>query len=562
MSIIDWSILVASLLFIVIYGVWKSRAQHTTESFLRGTHEVPWYTIGFSIMATQASAITFLSAPGQAFEDGMRFVQFYFGLPLAMVVLCITFVPMFHRMGCYTAYEFLEKRFDVKTRSLGAVLFLIQRGLSTSLTIYAPSLVLSAMLGWSTIVTNCLIGGMVIIYTVSGGTKAVSYTQKSQMIIILTSMLVAFVMVVNMLPSSISFGDAVFVAGKMGKMNAIDLNFDLTSKYNIWIGLIGGFFLALSYFGTDHSQVSRYLTGSSIAESRMGLIMNGLVKIPMQFFILFIGVMVYVFYLFTQPPVTFNPLEDSKIRQSSYSNEYTLAEQNFKNALETRKEKVHTLITTKETQNQTQIDVAVLAMQQAEKQVKTAKSQATAIMLKNDPKANDKDTNYMFLSFVTTYLPVGMIGLLLAVIFAASMSSTASALNSLASVSVIDVYKRSFNKTGSDQHYLLISRLMTAFWGIFAVFFAEMAGRIGSLIEAVNVLGSLFYGAILGLFLVAFYIKNIGGTAVFIAAILTETVIFYLYKFTTVPYLWYNVIGCVLVISIGWMIEKFIKKPR
>ena len=562
MSIIDWSILVASLLFIVIYGVWKSRAQHTTESFLRGTHEVPWYTIGFSIMATQASAITFLSAPGQAFEDGMRFVQFYFGLPLAMVVLCITFVPMFHRMGCYTAYEFLEKRFDVKTRSLGAVLFLIQRGLSTSLTIYAPSLVLSAMLGWSTIVTNCLIGGMVIIYTVSGGTKAVSYTQKSQMIIILTSMLVAFVMVVNMLPSSISFGDAVFVAGKMGKMNAIDLNFDLTSKYNIWIGLIGGFFLALSYFGTDHSQVSRYLTGSSIAESRMGLIMNGLVKIPMQFFILFIGVMVYVFYLFTQPPVTFNPLEDSKIRQSSYSNEYTLAEQNFKNALETRKEKVHTLITTKETQNQTQIDVAVLAMQQAEKQVKTAKSQATAIMLKNDPKANDKDTNYMFLSFVTTYLPVGMIGLLLAVIFAASMSSTASALNSLASVSVIDVYKRSFNKTGSDQHYLLISRLMTAFWGIFAVFFAEMAGRIGSLIEAVNVLGSLFYGAILGLFLVAFYIKNIGGTAVFIAAILTETVIFYLYKFTTVPYLWYNVIGCVLVISIGWVIEKFIKKPR
>jgi Na+/proline symporter len=525
MSLIDWGILIASLLFIVIYGVWKSSSKHTTESFLRGTQEVPWYTIGFSIMATQASAITFLSLPGQAFEDGMRFIQIYFGLPIAMVILCITFVPMFHKMGCYTAYEFLEKRFDVKTRSLGAILFLIQRGLSTSLTIFAPALVLSAILGWSTLTTNILIGTMVIIYTVSGGTKAVSYTQKQQMTIILSSMLIVLILVIYKLPSHVSLGDAVYIAGALNKFNLIDLSFDLTNKYNIWSGVIGGLFLSLSYFGTDHSQVSRYLTGSSITESRLGLIMNGLLKIPMQFFILFIGVMVFVFYLYTQPPLFFNPLEVDKIKKSALAKEYADAETNYTKALVNRKDKTDQLLVIRKNGDAGQAKTAIEDLRVAEKEVKDSKKQATIVILKNDPKANDKDTNYMFLSFVISYLPVGMIGLLLAVIFAASMSSTASALNSLASVSIIDVYKRSFNTNGTDKHYLLISRLMTAFWGIFAIFFAEMAGRLGSLIEAVNVLGSLFYGAILGLFIVAFYIKSISGTPVFLAAILTEGVI-------------------------------------
>ena len=545
MHAIDWIILVASLAFIVIYGTYKSRAAHTTESFLRGTKQVPWYTIGLSIMATQASAVTFLSAPGQAYEDGMRFVQFYFGLPFAMVVLCITFVPIFHRLGVYTAYEYLETRFDKKTRSLGAILFLIQRGLSTSLTIYAPSLVLSAMLGWPTIITNSIIGGLVIIYTVAGGTRAVSYTQQQQMVIILTSMAIAFGLLLHMLPEEVSFGEAVDIASLAGKMNTIDWHFDLTSKYNVWSGLIGGFFLALSYFGTDHSQVSRYLTGSSIRDSRLGLLMNGVVKIPMQFGILFIGVILYVFFVFTQPPLIFNPLEASRLEKSPSAP--ALAQ------LSAQYQRVHTERSATATRlaqpSASGADKATFLAQS--KALTDIRSKTAELQKSSNPAANEKDTNYVFLYFVTRYLPIGMVGLLLAVIFAASMSSTASALNSLASVSIIDVYKRSFRQEASDGHYLLASRLATVFWGLFAVFFAELAGKMGSLIEAVNLLGSLFYGAILGLFIVAFYFKRIGASAVFYAALIAELCIFFLYEFSKVPYLWYNVIGCGLVVLIA-----------
>ena len=546
---VDWIILVASLAFIVIYGTYKSREAHTTESFLRGTKQVPWYTIGLSIMATQASAVTFLSAPGQAYEDGMRFVQFYFGLPFAMVVLCITFVPIFHRLGVYTAYEYLETRFDKKTRSLGAILFLIQRGLSTSLTIYAPSLVLSAMLGWPTIITNSIIGGLVIIYTVAGGTRAVSYTQQQQMVIILTSMAIAFGLLLHMLPPDVSFSDAVDIAALAGKMNTIDWHLDLTSKYNVWSGLIGGFFLALSYFGTDHSQVSRYLTGTSVRDSQLGLLMNGVVKIPMQFGILFIGVILYVFFVFTQPPLIFNPIEAARLQQSASAPALASLSARYAQLHAERSATATRLALPTPSGN----DRAAFLAQS--KVLTDIRSQTAQLQKASNPKANEKDTNYIFLYFVTRYLPIGMVGLLLAVIFAASMSSTASALNSLASVSVIDVYKRSFVTEASDGHYLLASRLATVFWGIFAVFFAELAGKLGSLIEAVNLLGSLFYGAILGLFVVAFYFKRIGATAVFYAAVLAEVCIFLLYYYTTVPYLWYNVIGCGLVVGIGMTIQ-------
>jgi SSS family transporter len=545
MSGIDWGILIASLAFIVVYGVWKSRGVQTTESFLRGSQKVPWYTIGLSIMATQASAITFLSAPGQAFEDGMRFVQFYLGLPLAMIVLCVTFVPIFHKLKCYTAYEFLEQRFDTRMRSFSALIFLFQRGLSTSLTIYAPSLVLSAMLGWPTVVTNSIMGGLVIIYTVSGGTKAVSYTQKQQMIIILSSMAIAFAVLIHMLPQYVSVVKSLEMAGKLGKMNVIDLSFNPESKYNIWTGLIGGFFLALSYFGTDHSQVSRYLTGTSIAESRLGLLMNGFVKIPMQFFILLIGVVLYVFYIYHTPPPIFNPVEAAKLEQSAYAAEYKQLTAQWAQEHENRKISADLYIQQPgQAQN-------LQAFQMADAAVQEVKQNIRQLMLRNDANANDKDTNYIFLSFVTQYLPSGLIGLLIAVIFAASMGSTASALNSLTAVTILDVYKRSIAPRAGDRHYVIAARIITVFWGLFAIFFAEMAGKLGSLIEVVNILGSLFYGVILGIFLVAFYVKYIQGKAAFIAAIVTQLCMLYFYWFTTIPFLWYNVIGCIMVITLG-----------
>jgi SSS family solute:Na+ symporter len=561
MSIIDWSVLCITLLFIIVYGVWKSRGTKDIEGYLLADRKLPWYHIGLSVMATQASAITFLSGPGQGFSDGMRFVQFYFGLPLAMVVLCITFIPIFHKLNVYTAYEYLEKRFDNKTRSLTAFLFLLQRGVSTGVTIYAPAIILSTILGVDITYTILFNGILVIAYTVYGGTKAVSYTQMLQMGIIFFGLFMAAYMVVHLLPANVGLSDALHIAGKMNKTNAIDTTFDLHNKYNIWSGIIGGFFLQLSYFGTDQSQVGRYLTGKSIAQSRLGLVMNGLVKIPMQFLILMIGVLVFAFYQFYQAPVFFNRVEVDKLEKSAYKNEFTALQQEFDQVHVEKKAEVDQLVDAIHRKDERAIDAARVKVQLAAAKDTAVRGQVKRLMLKNDKKADVNDANYIFLSFVTQQLPVGVVGLLIAVIFLASMGSTASGLNSLASTTVVDVYKRIFNREGSDQQYLSASRWATIAWGIFCVIVAFYASKLGNLIEAVNVLGSLFYGTILGIFLVAFYMKRISGHAVFIGALISECFVVFAWLSDLMAFLWLNVLGCLLVMGLSYLVQLFISKP-
>lgn len=556
MSTIDWMVLVITLLVIVVYGVWKSRGTKNIQGYLLADKRLPWYHVGLSVMATQASAITFLSAPGQAYSDGMRFVQFYFGLPLAMVVLCITFIPIFQKLNVYTAYEYLEKRFDIKTRSLTAFLFLLQRGVSTGITIYAPSIVLSTILNIDITYTTLAMGGIVILYTVYGGTKAVSYTQMLQMCIIFAGLFFAAFMVVHLLPKNVGFTDALHIAGKMGKTNAIDTGFDLNNRYNIWSGIIGGFFLQLSYFGTDQSQVGRYLTGSSITQSRLGLVMNGLIKIPMQFFILLIGTLVFSFYQFHQPPMFFNKVEVDRIEKSEYREEYKKLEIQYAEVHKQKQEHVQELVNAVHASNEPLIESARTQLMNLEQQANGIRKSATDLMTKNNKTADINDTNYIFLSFVTGYLPVGLVGLLIAIIFLASMGSTASGLNSLASTTVVDVYKRLMNTTASDRDYLAASRWATVGWGTFCMIVALYAGRLGNLIEAVNILGSLFYGTILGIFVVAFYMKRVGGTAVFWAALLAEAFIAAAWWFDLTAFLWLNVIGCVLVMMFSWIIQQ------
>ncbi|WP_183565479.1 sodium:solute symporter [Mucilaginibacter sp. SP1R1] len=558
MSLIDWIVLGTTLFAIVLYGIWKSGSNKNIDQFLMGNRSLPWYHVGLSVMATQASAITFLSAPGQAYSDGMRFVQFYFGLPLAMIVLCITFVPIFHRLKVYTAYEFLEQRFDLKTRALTSFLFLVQRGLSTGVTIYAPSIVLSTILNVNTVYTTLFIGGLVIFYTVYGGSKAVSYTQLLQMSIIFSGMFLAGVLVVSLLPSGIGFTHALKMAGKLGRMNVIDWKFDPNNRYNIWSGLIGGFFLQLSYFGTDQSQVGRYLTGSSVGQSRLGLIMNGLIKIPMQFMILLIGVLVFAFYQFNRPPMFFNRYEVNKVKQSGYATQYNQLDQQYSRAFEQKKVKANDLIKAIDSKNSQQIDHAQDALKLADKQSHAIRQDAIALMKKNNAGADGNDTNYVFLTFVTQYLPRGLIGLLIAIIFLASMGSTASALNSLASTSVVDIYKRIINPGASEQNYLNASRLATVFWGVVCVGMALYASHIGNLLEAVNQLGSYIYGTILGVFIVAFYVKKVSGTAVFIAAIITELSVCICGYFDVIAYLWLNAIGCILLIILAYILQQLI----
>ncbi len=560
MSLTDWIVLAATLLAVVGYGVWKSGSNKNIDQFLMGGRSLPWYSVGLSVMATQASAITFLSAPGQAYSDGMRFVQFYFGLPLAMIVLCITFVPIFHKLKVYTAYEFLEQRFDLKTRALTSFLFLVQRGLSTGITIYAPSIILSTILNINTVYTTLFIGGLVIFYTVYGGTKAVSYTQLLQMSIIFLGMFLAGVVVVNLLPSGIGFGNALKLSGKLGRMNVIDWKFDPNNKYNVWSGLIGGFFLQLSYFGTDQSQVGRYLTGSSVGQSRLGLIMNGLVKIPMQFLILLIGVLVFAFYQFNKPPMFFNQYAVKQVKSSTYASQYNALENQYTAVFEQRKIKADNLIKAFDTKNETQISQAQADLKLADQQSTDIRQKAIGLMKKNDPKADLDDTNYVFLNFVTHYLPRGLIGLLIAIVFLASMGSTASALNSLASTSTVDIYKRIINPGASDTNYLNASRLATVFWGIVCIGMALFAGKMGNLLEAVNELGSYIYGTILGVFVVAFYLKKIRGTSVFIAGFIAEAIICILGYYNAIAYLWFNAIGCILVIIIALMINPFVPK--
>jgi len=558
MSLIDWIVLALTLFAIVAYGLWKSGRNQNIDQFLVGDRSMPWYTVGLSVIATQASAITFLSAPGQAYSDGMRFVQFYFGLPLAMIVLCITFVPMFSRLKVYTAYEFLENRFDLKTRALTAMLFLIQRGLSTGITIYAPSIILSTILGINTVYTTLFIGGLVIFYTVYGGTKAVSYTQLLQMSIIFLGMFLAGVMVVSLLPDGVGFTKALHLAGKLGRMNVIDWKFDPANRYNVWSGLIGGFFLQLSYFGTDQSQVGRYLTGSSIGQSRMGLIMNGLIKIPMQFLILLIGVLVFAFYQFNQPPLFFNQYEVKQVKSGQYAGQYNDLEEQYSAAFQQKKITADELSKALESKNADQIDKARINLKNADASEMAIRKSAIDLMKKNNKKADTDDTNYVFLNFVTHFLPKGLIGLLIAIVFLASMGSTASALNSLASTTVVDIYKRVIRPNASDKAYLNASRLATVFWGLVCIVMALYAAKLGNLLEAVNKLGSFIYGTILGVFVVAFYLKKIKGTAVFIAAIITEVIICIMGFYEVIAYLWLNAIGCFLVIIIAALINPLI----
>lgn len=553
MSLIDWLVLGFTILFIVVYGIWKSKASKNIDGYFLGDRAMPWYSVGLSVMATQASAITFLSAPGLAYADGMQFVQFYFGLPLAMIVLCITFIPIFHKLKVYTAYEFLESRFDLKTRALTAFLFLIQRGLSTGITIYAPSIILSTILNINTSYTTLFIGGVVVFYTVFGGTKAVSYTQMLQMSIIFSGLFLAGFVVVSLLPESVGFGKALNIAGKMGKMNVINWDFDLNNRYTVWTGLIGGFFLQLSYFGTDQSQVGRYLTGSTVGQSRMGLLMNAVLKIPMQFLILLIGILVFSFYQYQKPPVFFNQYEIDKVKKSVYKEEFLQKERVFDKAFADKKEKVIAL--EKALDDKKDLSLHQENLSKANDEFLKARNDAVDVIKKNDGKADLNDTNYVFLNFVTEYLPQGLVGLLIAIVCMASMGSTASALNSLASTTSVDIYKRLINKTGSDLRYLNISKISTFFWGILSVAMALYASKLGNLLEAVNILGSLFYGTILGIFLVAFYFKKVKGNAVFIAAILTEIIVFAAYYFDVMAYLWLNLLGCVLVVLFGILIQ-------
>lgn len=554
MTNVDWLVLFGTLLLIVGYGIYKTRGSKNIESFLRGDNSMKWWTIGLSIMATQASAITFLSTPGQAYQDGMGFIQFYFGLPIAMVILSIWVLPIYYKLKIFTAYEYLEGRFDLKTRALGALLFLIQRGLAAGITIYAPAIILSSILGWDLATTNLVIGGLVIFYTVSGGTRAVSQTQKHQMVIMMGGMITAGILVIQMLPDEVGVGEAVSVAGHLGKLNLVDTEFDPSNRYTIWTGLLGGLFVALSYFGTDQSQVARYLSGKSLTESRLGLLFNGLLKIPMQFIILFIGAMVFVFYQFNQPPVFFNEAAEAQVlADEQYAQPYQDLQSRHQLIFEEKRQKVEQLALANSADEQEKLKQEVKSLIEQDEQVR---GQVKDIISKVDPTLETTDTDYVFINFVMNNLPKGVVGLLLAVIFSAAMSSTASELNALASTTTVDVYKRNIRKNGSEKHYLIASKLFTLMWGLIAVAFATFAGLLDNLIQAVNILGSVFYGTILGIFLVGFFIKYVKGNAVFLAAVVAQLIVFYFFFFTEVAYLWFNLIGCGIVIILAIVFQN------
>lgn len=589
---LDWTILLFTLFSIVVYGVWKTRHVNTTQGYLQGDRDLPWWTIGLSVMATQASAITFLSTPGQAYNDGMRFLQFYFGLPIAMVVLCAFALPLYYKLNVYTAYEYLERRFDLRARSLTAILFLIQRGLAAGLTIYAPSIVLSELMGWSLDITILVMGIFVIFYTVSGGTKAVSVTQLHQMTIILVGMVVAVIIIIFRIPSDIGFNGAMDIAGQLGKLKVVDTDFSWNNRYNIWSGLIAGTFLFLSYFGADQSQVQRYLSGKSLAQSRMGLLFNGIFKVPMQFMILFAGILVFVFYQFNKPPVHFNKANVLQLEQSQFNPDYQQLNAQYDSVFQLKQTAVRDLLAATRTDDATLQDTTRAQVQRLQQSSAKIQSEVDALILKVDNQAVVEDTDYVFLSFIMGYMPIGMIGLLLAIIFSAAWSSTASELSALATTTVVDIYRRSMVKDRDDRHYLNASRWFTVIWGALALFFAYTASLFENLIQAVNIIGSLFYGAILGIFFVAFFMKKIGGRAVFYAALIAEAVVllmFYLSgnggKITgflsdfasnwpgfianlcrmtitviegimSVSYLWYNIFGCLLVMGIALVLEK------
>lgn len=557
--------MLGTLLSIVAYGVWYTRKVDNVQSYLLGDRDLPWWTIGLSVMATQASAITFLSTPGQAYEDGMRFAQFYFGLPVAMVILCVFFLPIYYRLKVYTAYEYLEGRFDLRTRTLTAVLFLIQRGLAAGLTIYAPAIILSTILGWSLRWTVLFIGALVIFYTMLGGTKAVSVTQKQQMIVILSGMFIAAMILIFQLPPDVGFSDAVGVAGKMGKLNVVDFEFDLSNRYNFWSGMIGGVFLFLSYFGTDQSQVQRYLSGKSLNESRLGLLFNGILKVPMQFLVLFVGILVFVFFQFQQPPIHFNSANLEKLENTEYADDLANLQAQHNTLFLTQQEEVRALMGAIDQNDEPAISEIQQRLSTLRETDRALRNETKDLILQADPASKIKDTDYVFITFVTEYLPVGLVGLLLAVIFSAAMSSTASELNALATTTVVDLYRRSFAKDKTDRHYLNASKAFTAVWGGIALVFAATANLFENLIQAVNIIGSLFYGAILGIFVVAFFMKKVGGRAVFIGALIAEAIVLIIFTLNSmeiinIAYLWLNLIGCTLVMGFAWILEQAMPK--
>ena len=558
MHISDWVVLIATLLFIVLYGVWKTRGNKNVQDYIRGGNTAKWYTIGLSVMATQASAITFLSTPGQAFHSGMGFVQFYFGLPIAMIIICLVFIPIYHRLKVYTAYEFLENRFDLKTRTLTAILFLIQRGLAAGITIFAPAIILSAVLGWDLITLNIIIGVLVIIYTVSGGTKAVSVTQKQQMAVIFTGMFIAFYLIMSYLPKDITFTKALEIAGASGKMEVLDFSFDFDNRYTFWSGIIGGTFLALSYFGTDQSQVQRYLTGRSVKEMQLGLVFNGLLKVPMQFFILLVGVMVFVFYQFNASPVNFNPIAQEEVMNSKYASDFEHIQNEQEKIFKDKQLIIEKYIETNEDKYKQYIALANSADEEIRAEAKVL---IEKVATEKDIKIESNDKDYVFIHFILNNLPRGLIGLLLAVILSAAMSSTASELNALASTTTIDLYKRKAKNT-SEQHMVNSTKLFTLAWGILAIGIACIANLAENLIQLVNIIGSIFYGNVLGIFLLAFFIKFVRGNAVFIAAIITQIIIISLYLLDSydiinLPYLWLNFVGCFIVMAIAILLQSF-----
>lgn len=558
MKTIDWVVLLLTILFIVGYGTFKTRKTSTVEGFLKGDNTLKWWMMGISIMATQASAITFLSTPGQAIEDGMRFLQFYFGLPLAMVIISITMVPIYYRLKVYTAYEYLETRFDLKTRSLAAILFLILRGLSAGITLFAPALILSTILELPIMMTTIFIGTLVIVYVVSGGTKAVSITQRQQMAVIMGGMILAGILAFHLIPGDVSFTDTVRIAGEMGKLNLVNLEFNISDRYNIWSGLIAGTFLFLSYFGTDQSQVGRYLGGSSVTESRLSLMFNGLLKIPMQFIILFIGVLVYVFYLFTQPPVFHNQVLKERAMQTEQGDSIRYFEEKFQEVHAKKRTAVDDLVQAIHRDDDASVSSARDAIKAYQEEEGALRNNVKATIAKAIPNAKTQDRDYIFLNFVLSNLPNGIIGLLLAVMFSAAMSSMAGELNALASTTSVDIYKRSFKPAATDAHYLMASRLFTVMWALLAMVFAMLASFAENLIQFVNIVGSLFYGTILGIFLTAFYVKRVGGTAVFWAALVAEALVLYCYKFTDIAFLLYNIIGCVSVIALALLLQMML----
>jgi len=561
MQQLDWIVLIGTLLFIVSYGAYKTKGSKNVDDYIKGGSEAKWWTIGLSVMATQASAITFLSTPGQAFHSGMGFVQFYFGLPIAMVVICLVFIPIYHRLKVFTAYEYLETRFDLKTRSLAAILFLIQRGLAAGITIFAPAIILSAVLGWDLTTLNIVIGVLVIIYTVTGGTKAVSVTQKQQMAVIFAGMFVAFYLIVSYLPADINFTKALKIAGASGKMEILDFSFSLDNRYTFWSGIIGGSFLALSYFGTDQSQVQRYLSGKSIKEMQMGLVFNGLLKVPMQFFILLVGVMVFVFYQFNASPLNFNPAATKIVQNSEYAQEYKALENKHKE-IELLKSEAN--LNYGENLNDAALENKIQHLNTLELE---NREQAKEIIKKADASAETNDKDYVFIHFILNNLPRGLIGLLLAVILSAAMSSTASELNALAGTTAMDLYKRNVKGEKTDQHYVKASKWFTLAWGIIAISIACVATLFDNLIQLVNIIGSIFYGNVLGIFLLAFFIKYVKSNAVFIAALITQVIVISLYlldkyEHINLPYLWLNFVGCFIVMAIAILIQSITTKNK